>query len=65
MQPGDTVLVSNFEGDLATIGTKAIFVANSGSGKFLVQILQADKHLSGFSEWRYCKPFPDSQTTGK
>lgn len=60
MRSGEIVLVSDFDGDIETIGVKAIFVGMTDKGKFLTRPLPPHKYKKEFTEWRYCEPLPKS-----
>lgn len=53
MKNGGRVLVSDFDGDLETIGVEAVFVEMSADGKFRTKSGPDNKVL----EWRYCEAF--------
>ena len=56
MKPGDEVMVSDFDGDIQTIGVRAIFVGMSADGKFQARPAGTGKYKKDLVEWEYCEP---------
>jgi len=61
MKAGDEVMVSDFEGDIQTIGVRAIFVGMSADGKFQARPAEPGRYKKDLVEWRYCELVRDKE----
>ena len=59
MKPGDEVMASDFDGDIQTIGVRAIFVGMSEDGKFQTRPAEPGRYKKDLVEWKYCEPVCD------
>ena len=55
MKPGDEVMASDFDGDIQTIGVRAIFVGMSADGKFQTRPAEPGRYKKDIVEWKYCE----------